>query len=396
MKVKKGSALEGIKVLDLGRVIAGPFCAAILADLGAEVIKVEAPVYGDNARDNMPKIDGVSTYYVNFNRSKKGITLNFKKGKDIFLRMVKEADIIIENFRPGVMEKLGLGYEELKKINPGLIYASVSGFGQDGPYAERAGYDPVAQAMSGVMSVTGWPGQSPTRCGASFVDIMAGLNATIGILSALQYRNKTGMGQMIDISLQDVGIVSLASVSQVFLTDRVVPERRGNGYTAGAPGGTYKCKDGYVITMALGDKAWVKFCKTLGKEDLLEVERFKENASRVENYLELDGIIEEWTATKTVNEVVEILLASGLPAGPILDIGQVYNDEHVNYREMFTSVNHPEVGEIEITNQGIKMSETSPYVRGCSPLLGEHNREIYKHLGFSDEEIDTFMENGTI
>lgn len=396
MKIKKGSALEGIKVLDLGRVIAAPFSAAMLADLGAEVIKIEVPVYGDNARDNMPKKDGVSSYYVNFNRSKKGITLDLKKGKDVFLKMVKEADIVVENFRPGVMEKLGIGYDELVKVNPSLIYASISGFGQYGPYAERAGYDPIAQAMSGIMSVTGWPDTPPTRCGASVVDILAGLNATVGILSALQYRNRTGKGQMIDISLQDVSIVGLSSVNQVFLTDRQVPYKRGNGYAAGAPGGSYKCKDGYVILMALGEPAWVKFCKTIGKEELLKMDKFKENGLRAKNSAELDHIIEAWTLTMNVNEVVELLLNTGLPAGPILDIEQVYNNEHVKQREMFTTVNHPEVGDMEITNQGIKMSETSPFVRGCAPLLGQHNREIYNEFGFSDDEIDLLIKENII
>lgn len=396
MEYKKGSALEGIKVLDLGRVIAAPFSAAMLADLGADVIKVEIPKYGDNARDNMPMKDGESTYFANFNRSKRGITLDLKRGKDIFFKLVKEVDILVENFRPGVMEKLGYGYEELKKINPGLIYASVSGFGQNGPYANRAGYDPVAQAMSGVMSVTGFEETKPTRCGASFVDVLGGLNATVGILAALQYRNKTGIGQMIDISLQDVSIVSLSSVSQVYLTDEVVPVRRGNGYAAGSPGGAYQCLDGYVVTMALGDAAWKKFCKTLGLEELIEMDKFKDNASRSANSKELDGIIENWTKDKMVDDVVNLLLSQGLPGGPILDIDQVYNDEHVKFREMFTTILHPEVGEIEITNQGIKMSETNPFVRSSSPTLGQDNMEIYHSLGLSKAEIEKYIENKII
>lgn len=397
MDYKKGSALEGIRVLDLGRVIAGPYAATLLADMGAEVIKVEMPGVGDNARDNLPKKDGESTYFINFNRSKKGITLDIKNGKNVFLKMVKEVDVIIENFRPGVMEKLGLGYETLKEVNPGLIYASVSGFGQTGPYSKRAGYDPIAQAMSGMMSITGFQESPPLRAGASVADIVGGTNAALGILAALYYRNLTGIGQLVDISLLDSTIVTLASVSQIYLTDRTIPQRRGNGYVAGAPGGSYKCEDGYVIFLALGEPAWLKLCNTIEKQDLLEDERFKTNQLRVQNYIELDEIMNEWTKDKKVDEVVELFLSVGLPAGPIFDMEQVYNDPHImGDREMFTKINHPIVGEVEITNQGIKMSETSPYVRGSSPLLGEHNNEVYKSFGFTEEEINMLKAQGTI
>lgn len=397
MEYKKGSALEGIKVLDLGRVIAAPFAASLLADMGAEVIKVEVPGVGDSARENLPMKNGESTYFINFNRSKKGITLDLKRGKDLFLKMVKQVDVIIENFRPGVMEKLGLGYEELKKINPRLIYASVSGFGQTGQYRKRAGYDPIAQAMSGMMSITGWQESSPLRAGASIADIMGGMNVVMGILAALHHRNVTGIGQFIDISLLDSTIVSLSSVSQVYLTDRTVPRRRGNGYVAGAPGGSYKCKDGSVIFLALSDSIWIKLCKTIEREELLEDERFETNQLRVQNSMVLDEIMNDWTKDKTVNEVVDLFLSAGLPAGPIYDLEQVYNDPHISgNREMFAKINHPIVGEVEITNQAIKMSETSPYVRGSSPLLGEHNKEVYKKFGFTEEEIQDFIIQGLI
>ncbi|MGP6138650.1 MULTISPECIES: CaiB/BaiF CoA transferase family protein [unclassified Jeotgalibaca] len=398
MEFQKGSALAGLKVLDLGRVIAAPFAAAILADLGADVIKVEMPGAGDNARDNLPMKDGESTYYMNFNRSKRGITLDMKKGKDIFLKMVKEADVVLENFRPGVMDKLGYSYEELKQVNPRIIMASVSGFGQNGPYKNRAGYDPLAQAMSGIMSVTGYPDQPPVRAGASIADIMAGQNAVIGILAALQHRDRTGEGQWVDVALIDSAIVSLASVSQVYLTDHSqVPNRRGNGYVAGAPGGAYKCKDGYVVTLALGERAWLKITEVMGREDLREMGQFKTNNDRVNNYQELDSLVDAWAATLTVDEAVETLLASGLPAGPILNMEQVYNDSHVrDAREMFTKIDHPVVGEVEITNQGIKMSATSPYVRSSSPTLGQHNTEVLKEFGFSKEEIERFTQEGII
>lgn len=398
MEFKNGSALEGLKVLDLGRVIAAPFAAAILADMGADVIKVEMPKVGDNARDNMPKKDGESTYFMNFNRSKRGITLNMKKGKEIFLRLVKEADVLLENYRPGVMKKMGFDYEELKKVNPGLIYAAVSGFGQEGPLSQRAGYDPIAQAMSGIMDMTGNEGEAPFRAGASIADILAGQNAVIGILAALEHRRKTGQGQMIDVALLDSSIVALASVTQGYLTDKSkVPTRRGNGYAAGAPGGAYKTKDGYVVTLALGDRAWQNITEVMDLQDLRENPKFVTNDERGKNYKELDKIIEEWTMQYTTEEAVNKLLESGLPAGPINNIEEMYNDEHVNkHRNMFTTINHPVVGEVEITNQGVKMSGTNPYVRSSSPTLGQHNEEVLKELGYTEEEIQQFKEDEVI
>lgn len=398
MDYNKGSALEGLKVLDLGRVIAAPFAAAMLADLGADVIKVEMPKFGDNARDNLPKKDGESTYFINFNRSKRGMTLDMKKGRDILIKLVEKADVVLENFRPGVMDKLGFGYEDLSKINPKIIMASVSGFGQNGPYSQRAGYDPLAQAMSGMMDITGYPESAPVRAGASVADIMAGQNAVIGVLAALQHRNRTGEGQYIDVSLLDSTIVSMSSVVQGYLTDKeYIPTRRGNGYLAGAPGGLYKCKDGNIVLMALGDRAWRKLVEVMDNEALLTDSRFVTNENRVENYPELDAIVNEWTKQYNVKDLEKLLLNSGLPAGAALTVPEMYEEEHVREaREMFTTVNHPVIGEVEITNQGVKMSKTSPYVRGSSPLLGEHTDEILKEIGYTAEEISAFREEGKI
>ncbi|UUX35083.1 CaiB/BaiF CoA transferase family protein [Fundicoccus culcitae] len=397
MEYTKGSALEGLKVLDLGRVIAAPFAAAMLADLGADVIKIEMPQGGDNARDNLPMKDGESTYFIQFNRSKRGMTLDMKKGRDILVKLVEKADVVLENFRPGVMEKLGFGYEELRKINPQIIMASVSGFGQTGPYSQRAGYDPLAQAMSGMMDITGYPENPPVRAGASIADVMAAQNAVIGVLAALEYRNKTGEGQYIDVSLLDATIVSMSSVVQGYLTDKsYIPTRRGNGYLAGAPGGLYECKDGNLVLMALGDRAWNKLVEVMDQKELLTDPRFETNQLRVANYPALDDIVNEWTRNFEVHELESLLLSNGLPAGAALTVPQMYENEHVNVREMFTTVNHPTIGDVEITNQGIKMSKTSPYVRGSSPLLGEHTDEILKDLGYSDDEIATFRAEGVI
>ena len=282
-------ALEGIKVLDMSRVLAGPHCAAILADLGAEVLKIEEPGMGDEARFLRPFSNGESAYYMNFNRGKKGITLNLKSGKDIFLQLVKDADILVENFRPGVMARLGLDYETLSKLNPGLIYVAISGYGQSGSNSQLPGYDPIAQAMSGICSVTGWPDAEPARCGAPVADVLAGINGAVGALAALNYRNRTGKGQMIDVSLVDVSVSALASLNQVYLSEGRVPSRQGNGTEAAAPGGSCHAKDGTVIFAAGNDRLWPKLAALMGRPELAEDERFSKNAQRVKHRRDAGG-----------------------------------------------------------------------------------------------------------
>ena len=390
-------ALRGLKVLDMGRVLAAPFCTSILASMGADVIKLESPGRGDDARQNLPMIDSESSYFIQFNHSKRGITLDLKKGRDVFLKLVAQVDVIVENFRPGVMAKLGLSYDELKKVNPGLIYCAISGFGQSGPYSQQAGYDPVAQALSGVMSVTGWPDGAPSRCGASIGDIMAGENAAVGILAALYHRSLTGEGQMIDIALVDSCVTAMASVNLSYLAAGKVPQRQGNGYTAGAPGNSYRCKDGEAIFLALNQSLWERLCAAIGREDLLQVPEFKDNAARVRNRAMLDAELTKWTSARTVEEVVNTLLAAKLPAAPILTVDQVVANEHIGgVRNMFPQVEHPVIGKVRITNQPIKMSKTNPYVRSASPMLGEHNRDIYREFGFSPDEIAAMKASGVI
>ena len=388
--MKNGSALKGIKVLDLGRVLAAPFCTAILADMGADVIKIEQPGIGDLSRDYFPKKDGVSTYFINFNRSKRGITLDLKKqeGREIFLKLVKETDVLVENFRPGVMKKLGLTYEALITVNPKLIYASISGFGQEGPYAERAGFDPIAQAMAGMVSVTGPRGSEGVRCGASIADVMAAQNAVMAILAALRYRDMTGKGQMIDVALTDAVIIALSSLNQVYLTTGVIPKPMGSEIELGAPGGNYPCKDGHLMILAGAEQQWVKLCNILGHDEWTEIPEFISNDTRVKNREKLNATIGAVTKTMITEELLDKLLSAGLPAGPILNIAQVTEDAHFQgVRQMFTAVEHPELGTVRIINQGFKMSETNPHVRGCSPRLGEHNKEVYTSLGYTGEEI---------
>ena len=399
MIVKDGSALAGLTVLDLGNVISAPLGAAILADLGADVIKIERPGSGDTCRANMPMKDGVSDYFVNFNRSKRGITLNMKSetGKEILRKLIEKADVLIENFRPGVMDKLGFSYDECAKLNPGIIYASVSGFGQDGPYSQRAGYDPVAQAMSGIMSVTGEEGSEGVRCGASIADVMAGQNMVLAILAALYHRNITGRGQQIDVALTDVCMIGMSSVNINYLTNGTVPRPLGNGYTALAPGDSYPTIDGRFVMLAGAQNQWIKLCTLLGHSEWVDMPEFATNRDRVEHKQRLNDVISAETMKYRTDDIINKLLDAGLPCGPILNVEQALNDEHFcGSRKIWTSVEHPKVGEMRIMNQSFKMSETNPHVRSCAPELGQHNEPVLTELGYSKEDILKLKENGII
>lgn len=396
-KLFSSGALQGIKVLDLGRVLAGPFCSAMLADLGADVIKVEEPGNGDDTRHFNPFEQGESAYFMQLNRNKRGITLDLKKGKHILLKLVQEADILVENFRPGTMEKLGLGYENLKKINPGLIYLALSGFGQYGPYRDRPGYDLIAQGMSGLMSVTGWPNGEPTRAGTPICDVLSGLMGAIGILSALQNRNRTGKGQLVDVSLVDAATASLATMTQIYLSEQKIPCRNGNSYESAAPLDSFKANDGDFIIAVGNDRMWQRLCQVMGKAELCEQEEFATNYMRVQNNKKLKGIIESWSICKKVSELVDELLKAGVPSGPIYNIGQVVNDPHIaGSREMFVSVEHPIAGQVRLTNQAIKMSETPAGIRMPSPLLGQHNQEVFTEIGLTHAEIEKLVNDGVI
>lgn len=392
------SALEGIRVLDMGRVLATPSAGALLGDMGATVIKLEQPLTGDDSRNFAPMVNGVSCYYKNFNRSKKGITLDLKKGKEIFLELVKNVDVLIENYRPGTMEKLGLGYDVLKEVNPGLVYGSISGFGATGPYRNRAGYDTMSQAWSGVMSITGWPENDPVRCGASFGDVMGGLNLVIGVLAALRYRDKTGRGQKVDISLTDGCVVAEASMMQVYLSTGKVPTKNGNRYTSSAPGGGYHTKDGYMVINGSAPKFWKILCDTMGHPELVDNPKFKTNALRVQNREELDQIVEAWTMTMNTNDIIDLLLPKGFACAPILSLDQVVANEQIGgARNMFPEIDDPEVGRMRFTNSAVKMSETMPEIKCHAPLLGEHNEEIYSNLlGYTEDKINNLKNEGII
>lgn len=389
-------ALSGLRVIDLTRVLAGPFCTMMLADMGAEVIKVEEPGKGDDSRHFAPFRNGESAYYMNLNRNKKGVTLNLKKGRDIFIELVKTADVLVENYRPGTMDRLGLGYETLKKINPRLVYGAVSGFGDTGPYRLRPGYDIIGQAMGGLMSTTGWPGGEPTRTGTAMGDVLAGLSVTIGILAALRHRDQTGCGQKVDVALVDSVVASLEVITQIYLTDGHIPERIGNRYESTYPYDSFKANDGDVVVGAANDKLWQLVCQVIEQPDLQNDERFDTNPKRVQRHTEIKPIIEAWTKAHSVDEIVDRMLAAGVPVAPINTIDRLVTDPHIAVaREMFVDVEHPKAGVLKLTGAHIKLTETPPAIRTPSPELGQHNGEVFGSLlGMVSSDIEKLTQDG--
>lgn len=391
--------LSGVKVLDLSRVLAGPYCGMLLADMGADVLKIEVPGRGDDARQNAPRVGSESAYFMNLNRNKKGITLNLKTegGKEIFRKLVKRSDIVIENYRPGVMEKLGLGYEDLKKINPGLIYGCVSGFGHFGPYSKRAGYDIIGQAMSGLMSTTGWPDTPPTRTGTAIADVYAGLSCCAGILAAYTHRLKTGEGDKVDVALVDSMVSSMEIINMIYLCDGRVPTQIGNRYEAIYPYDSFEAADGHVIIACGNDKLYGILTDLLDLPGMRD-EQFAGNLLRVKNNKPLKEILEKWTKTQRIDDIVEKLLAAGIPAAPINTIDRVVKDPHIaGAREMFVETEHPTAGKITLTNNHIKFTNNKTSIRNPSPLLGQHNEDILiGELGYTEEQIAQFKELGVL
>lgn len=395
-------ALENLTVLDLTRVLAGPFCTMMLADMGANVIKIEVPTGGDDTRTYPPfrekNLNGQreSLYFANINRNKKGVTLNLKapEGKAIFKELVKKADIVVENYRPGVMDKLGLGYDVLKEINPRLIYAAVSGFGYYGPYHLRPGYDILAQAMGGMMAITGPRGGEPTRAGSALGDMLGGLHVTIGILAAVNARTITGKGQRVDVSLMDSMIAATENTALKYLESGQIPPRMGNRYAAVSPYDAFKVKDGVIIIAAGNQKLYEKLCtEVLHRPDMITDPRFVDMTGRLENQDAIQEVIEDTLKDYTMEEATQLVLSKGIPAGPILNIKQILEDPHVKEREMFVEMDHPTLGRITVNGCAIKLMDTKPSVRTPAPQLGQDNKAIYEGLlGMSEEEFAALHE----
>ncbi|OWZ84075.1 CaiB/BaiF CoA transferase family protein [Natranaerobius trueperi] len=391
--------LKGLKVLDLTRVLSGPFCTMLLADMGAEVIKIERPGIGDDSRHFGPFKEQESGYYMLFNRGKKSITLNLKdnQGKEIFKNMVKKCDVVVENFKPGVMEKLGLNYEVLSEINPQIVYCSISGFGNTSSFKKRPAYDLVAQAIGGMMSITGYPDKPPVKVGSSLADMSSGLFAAYGIALAVLNREKTGKGQSVDISMIDSIFTLLESNVVRYSIGEEVPTRIGNRHPISAPFDTFLAKDGYIVIAIANDALFAKFAETLGQPELSQNKKFNTDFNRLQNQAELKQIIESWLQDRTVKEASELLLDSGIPCAPIYDIKQTCESKHIQEREMMVELNHPKAGKVRVPGNPVKLSDTPASIKEPSPSLGEHNLEVLTELvGLSEGDIKELIHRGVI
>jgi crotonobetainyl-CoA:carnitine CoA-transferase CaiB-like acyl-CoA transferase len=390
--------LSGVRVLDVSQVMAGPFCSMLLGDVGADVIKIEPPDGGDQTRRAMGfKLKGDDSLgFFNLNRNKRSLTLNLKnkEARDVFYKLVETADILIENNRPGVTKRLGIDYETLRKINPRLVYASISGFGQTGPWSQRPGFDLIAQAMGGVMSITGHEGGPPTKSGVPVSDIGCALFALYGIQSAYIRALKTGRGQYVDASLFEAAIAfAIWDISEFWGTGRI-PTPLGTANRFGAPYQAVKAKDDYFVMGANNNKLFQSFCDAIGRLDLAKDPRFAANTGRLTNRLALIAEIERSLAAKTAAEWIDILLAAGIPAGPILNYKQTLESEHAKAREAVMEIDHPVEGRVKSIGFPVKLSESKQRVRLAPPLLGQHTDEILQELGIDEADRKKLRDEG--
>ena len=388
-------SLDGIRVIDLSRVIAGPWCGALLADLGADVVKVEDTGPGDESRTWPPHKDGEAAAYLLFNRNKRGIALDLKtpEAVEVVKRLVKAADVVIENFRTGTMESFGLGYDVLSQINPRLIYCSVSAFGRTGPRKDSPGYEALMQAFSGIMSITGEPGGQPVRAGVSFLDLTTGILCALGVSNAIIQRQRTGLGQRVDGSLLETAVSLLAFHAEGYLLTGALPRALGSGHPSLSPYRNFKCRDGqWIFIAAANDRFWQKLAKALGLDGLAADPRFQKNQGRVANRAELEGILETTIGGLDREPLLKRLEEADVPATPVNTVDQVMNDPQTAERGIVQRVTHPKLGEIPVVGTPLHFSRMSPGVRRAAPLRGEHTDTILADLGYSPAEIKTLRE----
>ncbi len=392
--------LEGIRVVDLTRILAGPYCTMMLGDMGAEVIKIEHPEGGDDTRGwGPPFLNGVSTYFISINRNKKSLTLNLKdeRGKELLRDLIRKGDVVVENFRPGALDKLGFSWEEIHRINPAVIFASLSGFGQTGPRRSEPGFDVVIQGEGGIMSITGEPDGPPSKFGASIADITAGMLAAQGVLLSLYHREKTGVGQMVDVGMLDGQVALLTYHANNYFGTGKLPPRRGNKHPSITPYEMYACKDGYFNLGVGNDSLWRRFCDAMGLGDIKEDPKFAVNKDRVDNRLELQEILDAFFAEKTVGETLDTLRGAGIPCGPINNLAQVLSEPQILAREMVVDVDVPVAGPTKVTGVPIKLSKTPGAVRTPPPTLGQHTDEVLETvLGMDEAQRNALRENGVV
>ena len=393
-------ALQDIQVLDLTRALAGPFCTLMLGDYGADVVKIEIPETGDDTRHwGPPFIGEESAYFLSINRNKRSLTLNFKESEaiQIFLKLVQKADVVVENFTPGVMKRFGLDYESVKAINPSIIYCSISGFGQDGPYQNRPAYDQIMQGVSGLMSITGEPDGEPQKVGIAVSDIGAGMWAAFAVMTALHHRTNSGDGQHIDISMLDAQVAWMTYQAAYFFANEEPPKRLGAAHPTLVPYQAFMSQDGKYVNVAVGsERLWDRFCEGIGKMDLKDNHNFAQNGDRVRNRSILVPLLQEYFLTQPAKHWLDALQAVNVPAGPINDLADVFSDPQILHREMLVEIPHPILKSIKQTGLPLKFSVTPGSFDRHPPLLGEHNQEILNSIGYSNEEIDGLTKNSVI
>ncbi|MHC4515847.1 MAG: CaiB/BaiF CoA transferase family protein [Planctomycetota bacterium] len=392
--------LSGYRVLDLSRILAGPYCTMILGDQGAEIIKVERPGVGDDTRTwGPPFAGGESAYYLCCNRNKKSIVVDLRKpeGAELIVELAKTADVLLENFTPGLMKRFGLDYETLREVNPRLIYASITAYGQDGPYRDRPGYDMVLSAVGGLMYITGEPDGNPCKVGVAITDVITGIYTSGAITSSLLWRERSGRGQFLDISLLDVQVSALANIASSYLVADKEAQRWGTAHESIVPYQVFPTKDRPIAIAVANQKMWVSYCKLAGKEEWLEDSRFESNPKRVEHRDELLPLVYELMAKKTCDEWMELLLAASIPCGPVNDMEHLFADEQLLHRGMIAEVPHPTIGDARLVGIPIKCSETPGKVRLPPPLLGEHTDEVLCDLlGYQPEQLEALRRQGAI
>lgn len=392
-------ALSGIRVVDLTRVMTGPYCTMLLGDMGADVVKIEQPGKGDDTRAwGPPFIDDISAYYLSVNRNKRSLTLNLKSdaGREILWKLIDAADVVVENFSPGTVGRLGFGYEAVKERRPNIVYCSISGFGQQGPSRDRTAYDLIVQGMSGLMSVTGEPDGGPTRFGVPIADIAAGMFGAYAIVNALFRRERSGEGQYIDTSMLGGQVALLTYQAGIFFATHQAPQRTGNAHPIVAPYQTFRSKDGYVNVASGNDGIFARLCQAMELERLLTDPRFKDNAGRITNLPALVEEIESAFSAYTTAEIVIRLDAVSVPCGPIYTVDQVFADPQAQHYQLGRRVPHPTLGEVDQVGFPYLMNATPCEIRLAPPLLGQHNDEVLRELGYSTDQIAALREEGAV